>query len=281
MKRLPPVLAMALLSGIAHAQSERAGWTRADRSPRDEARLFHATVAVNLPTSETLQRGLYQFEISHRFVPPFSGGFDDLYGLDGPVNIRLGLGYAVTDHLLVTLARSNVMDNLDLQVKYGSVSAGKGSLPVQGALVAGVAWNTDVPWRDGTHSRDFQLYGQAVVNFRLASKWAVGIVPTVLYNSILESEDVEQALTLGVYGQWYLTGLLSLLAEWNITEAGYYYRHDAAAFGIELETGGHFFKIVATNSTALNPSQYVIGTNDAFDPDEWRLGFNITRLLKF
>jgi hypothetical protein len=281
MNRLPLVLAIVLFSGIAHAQSERVGWTRANRSPREVTRIFHAPAAINLPTTETLQRGFYQFEISHRFVPPFSGGFDDLYGLDGPVNIRLGLGYAPTDHLLITLARSNVRDNVDLQVKYGRVSTGKSSLPVQGALVAGVAWNTDVPWHSGRYWRDVQLYGQAIVNFRPTSRWAVGIVPTFLYNSILESADVERALTLGVYGQWYLTRIFSLMAEWNITEAGYYYRHDAAAFGIELETGGHFFKIVATNSTALNPSQFVIGTNDRFEPDNWRLGFNITRLLKF
>lgn len=281
MKRILSLSTIILFSGIAHAQSGPVGWTRANRAPREVTRIFHATAAINLPTAETLQRGFCQFEISHRFVPPFSGGFDDLYGLDGPVNLRLGLGYAPTDHLLITLARSNVRDNVDLQLKYGRVRAGKGSFPVQAALVAGVAWNTDVPWRDGTNRRDFQPYVQAVINARPAPRWAVGVVPTILYNSILESEDIERALTLGVYAQWYLTRMLSLMAEWNITEAGYYYRHDAAAFGIDLETGGHVFKIVATNSTALNPSQFVIGTNDDFDPDHWRLGFNITRLLKF
>jgi len=281
MNRLTACLTLVFSCAVAHAQSPRVTWQRAQRADAEDVRVFHSTVAINLPTAETLQRGLYQFEISHRFMPPFSDGFDDLYGLDGPVNIRLGLGYAVTDRLLVTLARSNERDNVDLQIKYGSMSFGTNSHPVHAAIVAGVAWNTDVPWRSGTDRHDFQLYGQAVANLGVTSRWAVGAVPTVLYNSILESDETEQMLTLGLYGQWYATKLLSFLAEWNITEAGYYYRNDAAAFGIELETGGHFFKIVATNSTSLNPSQYVIGTNDKFDPDHWRLGFNITRLLKF
>ena len=55
--------------------------------------------------------------------------------------------------------------------------------------------------------------------------------------------------------------------------------HDAGALGIELETGGHFFKIVVTNSIRLNQAQYLAGAFSPFEPGEWRLGFNITRLL--
>ena len=57
--------------------------------------------------------------------------------------------------------------------------------------------------------------------------------------------------------------------------------YDAAACGIELETGGHVFKILLTNSVFLNPSQYLVGAEHRFKADEWRLGFNVTRILRF
>jgi hypothetical protein len=38
---------------------------------------------------------------------------------------------------------------------------------------------------------------------------------------------------------------------------------------------------MATNSVRLNPAQFVVGTPFSFAPDEWRLSFNITRLLSF
>jgi len=107
------------------------------------------------------------------------------------------------------------------------------------------------------------------------------VVPSYLYNSIPQSEDVEHTLTLGLYGQYYLSSLMSLVLEWNVIEPGYYVKYDAFAWGIELETGGHSFKLVFTNSTHLNTPQYLPGTVNSSAPREWRFGFNITRLLKF
>jgi hypothetical protein len=31
----------------------------------------------------------------------------------------------------------------------------------------------------------------------------------------------------------------------------------------------------------MNPTQFLGGSNVSFEPDEWRFGFNITRLLPF
>jgi len=265
----------------AAGQEPLVSWHRSEAAPTPPAPIFHATAVVDLPTAVTLDKGLWQFEISHRFIPPFSDGGDALYGLDGPVNMRIALGYAASDHLSVTLGRSNLYDNVDLQFKYGRIDVAEGTLPLQAAVQLGGAWSTDYPGLDAGDSHSFQFYAQVVANARIGRRLALGVVPSYLYNAILESSDTEQALTIGLQGQFYVNKLMSLLAEWNITDSGYYYKHDAASIGIELETGGHFFKIVATNSTRLNPSQFLMGTNANFAPDNWHLGFNITRLLKF
>jgi hypothetical protein len=49
------------------------------------------------------------------------------------------------------------------------------------------------------------------------------------------------------------------------------------AVGFELETGGHFFKMMVTNSVYLNPSTYLAGSDFPAADDQWRLGFIITR----
>ena len=72
------------------------------------------------------------------------------------------------------------------------------------------------------------------------------------------------------------------MGEWILSEArGDDLTHDGGTFGIELRTRGHFFKIVVTNQSRMNPTQFLGGTNKAFRPDEWRFGFNLTRLLPF
>jgi hypothetical protein len=276
-------VALAIIAQVSlvYGQSGGSSWKRSAEAPATPQRVFHSPYVINLPSAATYQKGFFQFEISHRFIPPISDGIESFYGFDGPANIRLALGYAATDRLTFTLGRSNQYDNYDLLVKYGGLKWKLGSIPTEWALLAGAAWNTEYPGRDAGHNLNFQYFGQIIFNVLATKRLALGVVPSYLYNAVPESDEAEHAVTVGLYGQVYLSTLLSVIAEWNITEAGYYYKHDAAALGIELETGGHFFKIVVTNSTSLNLSQYLIGTNDEFKPDNWRIGFLITRLLHF
>jgi len=41
-----------------------------------------------------------------------------------------------------------------------------------------------------------------------------------------------------------------------------------------METGIHFFKLVLTNTTRRNPTEFLGGMPHPLDPDAWRVGFN-------
>jgi len=277
---LAAMAALILLAPVGGQEGARQ-WERRTEATRPPLVAFHSTQAINLPTAETLVRGEWQFEIAHRFQLPVSDGSDAFWGLDGPVYMRLGLGYAPLDRLLVTLARSNFMDNWDLQAKVRALELEAGPFPVLVALQGGAAWSSDVPERDSGDRGNFQYYGQLIVNTEIADRLALGVVPSYLYNVLLDRIDPVQDLYWGFYGQLFLTDIFSVLAEWTLGENRAELGHDAGSFGIELETGGHFFKVFLTNSVRLNPSQYLVGTDFAFEPEEWRLGFAITRLFRF
>ena len=74
--------------------------------------------------------------------------YDALWGLDGPVNNRLGLAYAFHDRGMVTLQRANLNDNLDLNVKVRVFEAGQESTPV---MLAVDRWN-GLEWRRSSAS---------------------------------------------------------------------------------------------------------------------------------
>jgi len=276
------LIVSVLLVSNASAQDSPVAWKRASAPVEPPLRLFHSTQAISLPTAETPGRNVLQFEISHRFYPRFSDGFDVLYGLDGPAVIRLGLGYAPTDRLLVTLARSNSGGNVDLQGKYEILRLRSAPLPLKVALQAGGAWNTQKRFdRARGDARNFQYYAQAIFNTMISKRLAIGLVPSYLHNSSVDSATTEDLFAVGLHGQLYLNHVFSILAEWTPKLSGKaVLAHRPVSFGIELETGGHFFKIVATNSVYLNPSQYLDGTENAFGASELRLGFLITRLLR-
>ena len=275
------VLLGALGLDPSAAQEETRRWERRTEATKPPATVFHATQVINLPTAETLAGGEWQFEIAHRFLPAVSDGSDALWGLDGPVNMRLGLGYAPVDRVLVTLARSNLMDNWDLQTKFRALDLEVGPVPLLVALQGGAAWSSDVPERDSGDKGNFQYYGQLILNTSVADRVALGVVPSYLYNALLDEVDPVQDIYWGFYGQLFLSDILSLNAEWNLGENRADLSNDSGSFGLELETGGHFFKVFLTNSVRLNPSQFLVGTDLAFEPGAWRLGFAITRLLRF
>ena len=243
------------------------------------AQVFESTHAANLPTTTTLPRGNLLFEISHRFTPAVSEGSDALWGLDGPVINRLGLSYAATDRVLVGVTRSNLFDNVELGARARIVEGGSRALPLSLGVTGALAWNTS----PGTQAEDNETQAllQVVLNAGLGDRVAIGVVPTYLRNPRIQDVEAANAFVLGLHGQAAVAGSVNLMVEWLVSESRAGQEFDSGTFGVELRTRGHFFKIVLTNQVRMNPTQALGGSATEFTPDEWRLGFNITRRLAF
>jgi len=254
-------------------------WQRSDPEGPGAVIVFTSNHAVNYETAGTSSKGNLEFQIYHRFFPPLSEGYEHLYGLDGPVNMRLGFGYALTDDIMITLGRSNVDDNLDLRGKWRFFQMPHDDYPVMMAVQGGIAWNTGLFNRDDTDGRNFQYYGQLILNTRILNNLALGAVPSYLYNSDIRSAEYLDLIALGAYAQYYFTSRLSTIFEFGTVLDGESKEYDTFAWGLELQTAGHFFKLFITNGLALNPSQYLAGSDYSLDSDEWRLGFMVTRLI--
>jgi hypothetical protein len=263
-------------------------------APKEEAplELFHEVMTPNFPTAQMLYKGDFHYEISHRFFPPIDEGYDSFFGFDGPANIRMALSYGLSDRTMLTFGRSNVLDNLDLQVKHQLLDIRSETLPGKVAVRAGLAWNTDIPAivdRGKFDGANFQYYAQLVYNTMLLDgKLGIGVVPSYLYNSTIFSVDKQYTFTLGNYYQYHINDLWGLWLEYNPAIAGYQgiiapgetgRSHDSLGLGVSIETGGHFFYVFATNNTRLNPSQYLVGAPDDASPKNWRVAFGITRHL--
>ena len=241
---------------------------------------FRSYHVANLATTETLRGGNWLFEISHRFQLPASSGSRELWGIDGPAWIRLGLAWAPIDRMLLGILRTNNEDNLELNARYRFLEAAVGGVPVHAGVVVGGAWNTD-PLPLGADDNAFQGYGQLVINALLADRVAVGVSPTFIQNPRIHDAEVDQAVSVGAYGQWYLGDTFSILGEWVFSEERDDFEYDTGTFGLEIRTRGHHFKLLATNQPALGATQLLPGSPNPFTLDELRLGFNITRLLPF
>ena len=274
---------------LTTASMSQPKWKRSTPTTVPDLSVFHATQSMGLPTAETLGKGDFEFEISHRFFPPLTDGLDALYGFDGPTNMRLALGYALFNSLVVTLGRSNVDDNVDLWIKYRAIQLKNKTLPIMIALRGGAAWNIIETRRfdkEGNlhilkkkNKHHFQYYGQVIVDFMVKDRVAFGIVPSYVINKNIRLEDFQDAFMLGTHTQVYFGRHWSAIGEWSPILSGKNDMHNSAAFGLELETGAHIFQLYLTNQVKLNPAQYIAGSDYHFDADNLRLGFMISRLL--
>lgn len=264
---IPLTLALSLLAPLTGRQGDG----------RVEAQIFPSSHAANLPTTTTLPQGDLLFEISHRFTPAVSEGSEALWGLDGPVINRLGLAWAATDAALVGARRSNLDDNLELWASARLLEGGSDQLPFALGLAGAFAVNTSTP--QGVEDNETQAYVQAVLDVGLGESVAVGIVPTYVRNPRIRDLEADDAFVLGMHGRVALTDGLGFLAEWMVSEERTGQAYDSGAFGLEIQTRGHFFKLLLTNQVRMNPSQALGGASVEFTPGEWRLGFNITRRI--
>jgi len=259
-------------------------WKRSETQPLFDLQLFRANQTINLPTAETLERGNIEFEIAHRFLPQISQGFDYFYGLDGQVIMRVGLSYGIINKLMIAAAHSNLEDNNDFRFRWKFLQIRNKDLPLLAAVQAGMGWSTEV-YVDGTRrpkndSRNIQLYGQLILNTLIQKKLGIGLVSSYVSNSNTDEPVKKHTINLGGYIEYYLTKMLGVMVEITPVVDGFKRPYNSASFGFEINTGGHFFKLIATNSTYINPSQYLAGADAKFKPKEWHFGFNITRLFQ-
>ena len=140
---------------VHETAAQESKWKRRIAPSKLKTQLFHSTQSINLPTSETLQKGDFYIEISHRFIPTIKSGSKEFWGFDGPANIRLALGYAFSDNSILTLGRSNLDNNFDLSFKHWLFESKMFSLPLTSSLLIGGSWNSDVNY---AYEDDFDLF---------------------------------------------------------------------------------------------------------------------------
>ena len=256
------------------------------RSGRGVVRPFTGWKIGDLPTTRMLGEGNFLFLIEHRFVPEISSGLEDFFGIDGGANIMLNLGWAPIDELMITLGRSNVGDDLELQAKYRPFAQTVDGVPLGLAIAATLNVETEERASDTGASR-VRLAAQLPMTRALTEDIGLALVPGILFNPDVELDGESPLVTLGVGGQWHFYRFFSLFAAWTPIVAGYtstttfglHNRYDSWTAGLDIALGGHDFQVFVGNSVGTTTEQYMRGGNLDIGGGEMRLGFNIYRVF--
>lgn len=245
---------------------------------------FKGTYILNTASVENVGKGVLQVMIMHRFGRISDGAYE-LFGLDN-ATIRLGLDYGITDRFMVTVGRSSFQKAFDASLKYRILrqATNKGQ-PVSLSLNTGITYTNlrypDKPYMNGKYRTDY--FTQLLLARKFSTKFSLQLTPSwIHYNLVPEAIDKNNVFVLGGGGRIKLTKRLSINAEYNylfnnqvVTNKVY----NSLSAGLDIETGGHVFQFVFSNSRGLIPTVFLPQTTDSWGDGGIYFGFNISRVF--
>lgn len=248
---------------------------------------FKGTRLVNGQTIETKGKGELEFIFAHRFGPLNSGAYE-LFGLD-QAYVRLGLEYGITDKLGVGFGRNSVDKTMDGYMRYKVLQQSKGAanMPVTVTAFVNAAIRMSPKKEDATYSitaEDRMSYtSQLLIARKFTQSFSLQVMPTFVHKNTVDGKiEKNDTFLVGAGGRVKVSRSISLTSEYyyrvGIDEANPY--HNAVGFGVDIETGGHVFQLVMSNSRGLTERAFLTETTGQFFDGDIHLGFNVTRTFQ-
>ncbi len=289
MKKNSAFLLLILLPLFARAQNDLLKELEKETKATTEyaTSTFKGTRLINGQTVETKGKGALEFIFAHRFGP-INSGIYNLFGLD-QAYVRIGLEYGLTDKLGVGIGRNSVDKTMDGYLRYKILRQSSGVINMPFTVTAfGIAALRTSP-RTQDASYDIQLEdrmsytGQLLIARKVNRNLSLQLMPSIVHkNTVDKMIEANDQVALGFGGRLKVTRSVALTTEYyyrlNVQQGNPYY--NPLGFGVEIETGGHVFQLVMTNSRGLTERAYLTETAGDFFNGNIHLGFNITRTFQ-
>jgi len=289
MRKLKIILLNLLLPFILFAQEDLLNTLDSIAEPTTNytAATFKTTRVVTGHSIESMKEGQLEFRISHRFQK-MNEGPGQLWGLDQSI-IFLSLEYGVTDWLEFGVGRTPTEKTYNGFMKLGLYrqSTGKSSMPVSISYLGEIDINS-APFDDPTLNNFFTsrltFVHQLLIAKKYSDEFSLQLTPTLIHrNIVLSSLDKNDIYSLGVGARYKFNTRCSFNFEYF-----YVYRpsystgvtyNNPVSVGVDIETGGHVFQIMLTNSLGMISKHYIADNVGDWRKGEIHLGFNISRVF--
>lgn len=289
MWRFSVLLILILVQGKLFAQEDLLDLLNQDSVPEINyaSATFKSTRIMNGHSIEKMPPGQLDFRISHRFGLLSSGPYE-FFGLDQS-NVHFGLDYGITDWLMLGIGRGTYEKTFDGFAKFTCLrqSSGARVMPVSVSILSSVAlksvrWSD--PERENYFSSRLSYTAQVMIARKISQGLSVQVTPSYVHRNLVPTElDPNDLIAVGAGGRIKLTRRISFNAE-------YYYMvnpkarmsqqiYDPLSIGFDIETGGHVFQLIFTNSLAMIEKGFIGETTGNWLKGDVHFGFNISRVF--
>ncbi|WP_396139443.1 DUF5777 family beta-barrel protein [Flavobacterium sp.] len=246
---------------------------------------FKGLQICNMQSTKLPAQGEFYFLVTHRFGD-LKNGINNFFGLDNAFT-KLGGIYGATDWLSFSVSRHTYQKTYEFAIKYRLANQ-----QIDGFPVTIVGYNT----MDINSELNKDLYPGLKFNNRLAfttqllvsrkfsnsfSAELAGIfVHKNLYDALYDQKDV---FLVGAGTRYKIAKRLSLNLDYavrvNLPEETQSIYQNPLTLGLDIETGGHVFQLVFSNSQAMNDVAIFSNAGGDWAKGSLYFGFNMYRVF--
>jgi hypothetical protein len=281
--RIVAVLILCISASTVRAQEDLL--TELQKNEHNEVapviQTFKGTRLVNGHSIETKPGGALEFIFAHRFGTLNSGSYN-FFGLDESY-VRLGLEYGITDRLGLAIGRTSTDKTYDSYLKYKLLRQRAG-VPFTITLLGGAYAKTSKNETVEIHGPDRLAFSsQMMIARKFSQAFSLQASPTFLHrNAVDQTNSVNDLIAVGLGAKIRITRSLSFHGEYyaRLNEKSNNPNTNPVGFAFDIETGGHVFQLIFTNTRGMNERSVLTETTGDFFKGDIHYGFNITRTFQ-
>ena len=238
-------------------------------------------IVNNQSTKQASEKELYLY-VSHRFGS-IDEGINTLFGLD-IANTKIELLYGLTNNLQIGFSRESFKKTYSLNAKY-NITTQSSKLPLNSSLYISYNYNSllDQDIYPTLSNSDRNLFfGQLLLSKNFSDKISLQVSPTYAKRGFNETIfEQENNIILGLASSYRITNRLAFNIEYsaNLDRPEISPFNDVLSFGIDIETGGHVFQLLFSNTQTIDNVSVMTDAEGSWKDGKIYFGFNILRVF--
>ena len=255
---------------------------------------FESSFIVDNPTNVVNAKNAMEIQMEHRFG--IMETWDDLGGIWGAANIRLGATYGIHERVTLGIGTQKYRRYSDVNAKVAILRQTRsGKMPVSLTYYGNFAYNGQQQSASNpyiTHPQDrYSYFHQLILAKRFSPALSMQISPSFSHYNAVYPGMQNDRIAVAIGGRYKISPNTAILVDYsqpltqfdldNEEVKKLTSNHPGLSLGFEFGTSGHAFQLFVSNYWGILPQEnYVWNKNDFFGGDIL-LGFNITRIYNF
>lgn len=250
-----------------------------------ETSAFKGLQICNMQSTKLPAKGEWYVLISHRFGD-LTQGLDNFFGLDYAYT-KIGAIYAPNNWLSLGLSRQTYNKTYELAAKYKMFNQEIDGFPVTivgyNTLDINSALSTDL-YPNLKFNDRLAFTTQLLISRKFSDKFSLELTPAFIQKNLYDAiTDQKQLLVLGTGARYKITKRMSVNLEYaarlNLLKGFKSPYQNPLSVGLDIETGGHVFQMVFSNSQPMNDVAVFSNTSGNWNGGAIYFGFNMYRVF--